>query len=86
MSRDQVDAAVLAAVKEIAGRSPKAPPSVEPHHRLAGDLGLASLDVAELVAVLEMTLGVDPFAAGASIADVRTVGDLAALYQRALGT
>lgn len=53
--------------------------------RLAGDLGLRSLDLAQLVALLEINTGVDPFAAHVAITDVRTVGDLCDAYRVALG-
>jgi acyl carrier protein len=51
---------------------------------LNGDLALASLDLAQLVALLEADLAVDPFAALVPITSVRTVGDLCQAYQRAL--
>jgi acyl carrier protein len=51
---------------------------------LAGDLALASLDLAQLVALLEGDLKVDPFAELVPITSVRTVGDLCRAYERAL--
>jgi acyl carrier protein len=54
---------------------------IEPNARLVKDLGLDSMDLAELVAVLELELGMDPFAERVSIADVHTVADLLAAYQ-----
>lgn len=53
--------------------------------RLAGDLGLRSLDLAQLVALLEIRTGADPFATHVAITDVRTVGDLCDAYRVALG-
>ncbi len=44
------------------------------------DLGLKSLDLARMVAMLELKLGVDPFAELVSITSIRTVGDLHAAY------
>lgn len=49
--------------------------------KVVNGLGFSSLDVAELVAVLEMELGVDPFSAGVSIMSVHTIGDLHKVYQ-----
>lgn len=49
------------------------------------DLGFTSLDVAELIAVLEMELDVDPFSNGVSLMDVRTYGDFCAVYEKARG-
>jgi acyl carrier protein len=50
------------------------------------DLGLESLMFARVILRLEQELGVDPFAADMVVADVRTVDDLAAAYERALAT
>jgi acyl carrier protein len=44
-------------------------------------LGLASLDLATIVAVLERELKADPFLEFRSITEVRTVGDLCAAYR-----
>jgi len=51
---------------------------------LHADLGLGSLDLAQLVAILEMKLQVDPFEHMVAITDVRTVGDLCQAYARML--
>jgi acyl carrier protein len=51
---------------------------------LNGGLGLGSLDLAQLVALLEADLKADPFAALVPITSVRTVADLCQAYQRAL--
>ncbi|MCB0193850.1 MAG: acyl carrier protein [Anaerolineae bacterium] len=49
--------------------------------RLVDDIGLKSLDLARILAILELKLGVDPFSSNlVSITDVRTVGDLCAAY------
>jgi acyl carrier protein len=50
--------------------------------RLNADLGLTSLDLAVLVAALEMKLKADPFQELVPITSVRTVGDLEAAYVR----
>jgi acyl carrier protein len=49
--------------------------------KLSATLGLSSLDLAFLVAELETTLGVDPFAKLVSITSIRSVGDLVRAYQ-----
>ena len=48
--------------------------------RLNADLGLTSLDLASLVAALEINLKADPFQELVPITSVRTVGDLEAAY------
>jgi acyl carrier protein len=59
-------------------------PELTPDAKLHADLGLASLDLAALVAVLEEKLQVDPFEALVAITDMRTVGDLCRAYQAQL--
>jgi acyl carrier protein len=83
MQADDPTAAILAAVTELARRNGCAHDAAL-DHRLTADLGLESLDIAELVAVLELELGADPFVESASIADAQTVGELVAIYQRYL--
>jgi len=51
--------------------------------KLSATLGLSSLDLAFLVAELESTLGVDPFAKLVSITSIRSVVDLVQAYQKA---
>jgi acyl carrier protein len=50
--------------------------------KLSATLGLSSLDLAFLVAELEASLGVDPFAKLVSITSIRSVGDLVRAYQK----
>ncbi len=80
MSAEQ---SVIAAIREITNRKPHRLAEVRREHRLIADLSMDSMDIAELVALLEEQLGKDPFAETASIADVRTVHDLIAVYERA---
>ncbi len=47
---------------------------------LVNDLGFASLDIAQLVAMMEGELGMDPFSTGATLNQVATVRDMAGLY------
>lgn len=49
---------------------------------LTANLGLPSLDLARIVAQLEMRLDGDPFAELVSITSVRTVGDIVDAYRR----
>jgi acyl carrier protein len=52
--------------------------------KIVNDLGFTSLDVAQLIAMLEIELGVDPFAQGMSIMDVRSIGELQDAYEKTL--
>lgn len=54
--------------------------SVEDRDRLNGDLGLRSLDLAQIVALLEMKLDADPFAELVPVTSIRTVGDIIKAY------
>jgi acyl carrier protein len=76
-----VERVVMATVLELARRATPQLAAIQPHQRLIGELGLSSLDLAELLAILEAELGHDPFAADWNIADVRTVADLIAAYR-----
>ena len=44
-----------------------------------------ALDLAQLVAFLEIRFGLDPFSAQTSLSAVRTVGDLCQTYRRCAG-
>ncbi|WP_444997939.1 phosphopantetheine-binding protein [Aliikangiella sp. IMCC44359] len=53
---------------------------VLPNSSLLNDLGFASLDIAQLVAMMEKELGTDPFSKGATLDQVNTVEDMVNLY------
>jgi acyl carrier protein len=57
---------------------------VEDHQQLHADLGVKSLDLARIVASLELSLEADPFAELVAITSARTVGDLIGAYRRSL--
>jgi len=48
--------------------------------KLVDDLGISSLDLAKLVASLELELEVNPFSNGASIPSISTLNDLYNVY------
>ncbi len=50
---------------------------------LLRDVGLSSLDLASVVARLELKLSLDPFSELVSITSVRTIGDLVSAYRLA---
>ena len=49
---------------------------------LVEDLGLRSLDLARIIAKLEVKLDADPFAELVSVTSIRTPGDLCAAYAK----
>lgn len=77
---DQIRRTVHRAIVEIVARAGRAAPAFGDGDLLI-DTGLASLDLAAVVARLERVLGVDPFLEAAAITEIRTVGDLCRAYQ-----
>lgn len=75
--------AILAVYRDT-GRSLRETPASA---LLGKDLGLDSLDLAQVIVLLERALGVDPFRdpqAGTSLPRLRTVDDLIGLYSAAV--
>jgi acyl carrier protein len=68
---------VVGALRSMLKRRRHTGPKVTVDAELYGDLGLDSLEVAELSAVLEDELGSDPYTEGQS---PRTVGEVIAFY------
>ena len=80
---DTIEETIRRVALEIARRSDPELEGVRMEHALIEDLGMESLALAELVAILEMELGVDPFSSTA-ISQIRTVGDLHSAFRGAL--
>ncbi|WP_051773646.1 acyl carrier protein [Streptomyces sp. NRRL S-237] len=80
-SREIIKAVVMDVVEEVSG--PVA--DIAPDDLLVDGLGLSSLHLARITAVLEMELDLDPFVELVPITDVRTVGDLYEAYELAAG-
>jgi acyl carrier protein len=83
-SMDELEQQVRDVIAKVARQRGAVPASIEGHHRLTLDLGLKSLDLAQIVALLERHTGVDPFAELVAITSVRTVADLCGAYRRCL--
>ena len=77
---NQIEKAVRETIVEIWEQRSRPVREIAPTQLLIQDLGLESMDIAQLVATLEMKLSVDPFAKDVSIASVRTVAELCAAY------
>ncbi len=75
---------VCATILEIVQRQHPEMREVSSEQTLIDELGLVSMDVAELVATLEMKLNIEPFEEDVAISDVKTVGDLCAAYAKAV--
>lgn len=78
-----IEEAVVPVVLEIVKRKDSSRSDLHLDDKLVGDLGLRSLDLAEIVAVLEQKTGLDPFAELVSITSVRTVRDICNAYETA---
>jgi acyl carrier protein len=81
MKETSLEEKILSTVMDVARRRNPSLTAVRREQSLVGELGLDSLDLAQVVAMLEGELGFDPFATSA-ISQVKTVGDLCEAYAR----
>lgn len=79
MTKQEVD--VIGALNEIFQAKGVKAPALAADTVLEAELGLESLDFAELVIRLEERTGLDPFADG-RVLHIRTIADLASLYEK----
>lgn len=68
-------------VREIQEQQSYPQIELKQEHNITRDLGFISLDIAQLIASLEMELGVDPFAQGVLLTEVTTIGKLYNVYE-----
>jgi len=69
---------VIAKVAEEKGLDLKTPALTQ---KLVTDIGFKSIDLARIIAILEIKLSVDPFSKLVPITSIQTVGDLCDAYQ-----
>jgi acyl carrier protein len=81
---DKIRDTINNVIEEIQEQEAYRPVALNESLRIVNDLGFKSLDVAQLIASLELELGIDPFAQGVSIKDVVTIGDLCKVYHDCL--
>jgi acyl carrier protein len=79
-----IDEVVHAVLLRIIQQGTSPARKIQEGDRLTIELGLKSLDLARVISILELELGVDPFARLIAITDLRTVRDLCDAYRRAL--
>lgn len=72
---------IESAIKQILDQKSYKVPDIKDELRIIEDLGFSSLDIAQLIAHLEMELGIDPFSEGALISSINTVGSMCNVYQ-----
>jgi acyl carrier protein len=54
---------------------------LEDNLNITKDLGFSSLDIAQLIASLEIELDADPFSDGVPISSISTIGELCEVYR-----
>ena len=79
---ENLDEVVLGVIRNVAREKSPELEGIRADQMLVEDLGLQSLDLARIVAKLEMKLQVDPFAEMVAITSIRTAGDLCAAYAK----
>ncbi len=80
-TRQQITNIIFEEISNILeGRDGEAIP-IENEHRLNENLGFSSLDLAQLVSVLDMEMEADPFDSLVSVTSIRTVEDLCNAYE-----
>lgn len=84
LSKDDIYLAIAEEIRSLPEVDGAVVQGMTPNSELNAQLGLSSLDMAELVVALEMRFSVDPFSSLVPITDVRTVGDLIGAYEKAL--
>ncbi|MCX8131434.1 MAG: acyl carrier protein [Clostridia bacterium] len=81
---EQTEKIIKNVIQEILEQKPYKVTEIKDEQRLIEDLGFSSLDIAQLIAHLEIELDADPFSQGALISSVRTVKSLIEVYQACL--
>jgi acyl carrier protein len=79
--QSDITSTVISVVAEVVRRHRPDQGELHDGQALVDDLGIDSMDLAVIVATLELRTRCDPFAERVSIARVRTVGDLCRAYQ-----
>jgi acyl carrier protein len=79
---DNLNETILAVVRGVVKEKSPEITAIRPDQLLVEDLGLRSLDLARIVAKLEVKLDADPFAELVSITSIRTPGDLCDAYAK----
>jgi acyl carrier protein len=79
---DNLNDTVMKAVGRVVREKSPDITDIRPDQMLVDDLGLRSLDLARIIAKLDMKLGVEPFVELVSVTSIRTPGDLCAAYAK----
>lgn len=77
----QIEEAVYAQLRQVLEEGNNPNVEFDNDSRLNGDMGLSSMQLAQVVLDLENVFDCDPFAEMVSVTSVRTVGDLVKAYE-----
>jgi len=78
---EHVEQIVCDVIAKVAGEKKLDLEKVLKTQKLVGDIGFKSIDLARIIAILEIKLDVDPFSKLVPITSIQTVGDLCNAYQ-----
>ncbi len=81
---DEVVNTIKNAIREIQEEQDYRIVELNENMDILNTLGFRSLDIAQLIAMLELELGVDPFSNGVSLAQLTTLGNLYEIYHAAI--
>ncbi len=80
LSVNEIESAIHEVIFHIIEQKGETVAKLDNASSLANDLGFESLDLAQLVSMLEMRVDIDPFSRDIAITSIRTVGDLRNAY------
>lgn len=81
MEKKAVEQSVHEVIEKVAREKKLDPGGVHAGQGLVSDIGFKSIDLARIVAILEIRLNADPFSKLVPITSIQTVGDLVKAYQ-----
>ena len=83
MKQKEIEKKVIEITMRVAQEKSLDPGEIKPRMRFIQDVGLKSLDMARIIALLEAEYPYDPFAELVPITSIRTIDDLAGAYFQA---
>jgi acyl carrier protein len=81
MENKAIEQLVHEVIEKVAREKKLELDEVHPGQRLVSDIGFKSIDLARIIAILEIRLNVDPFSKLVPITSIQTAADLVKAYQ-----
>lgn len=81
-NRDQIRKAIHAQILRVLDEQGKPAVALDDDTKLTSDIGLTSMQLAQIVLDLETEMGGDPFESLVPVTSVRTVGDMVKAYEK----